>query len=116
MMEIAKINLKLKRTKKGVKYLDKIISLFNDLQKPENIEKLKKQNIAVSLSIVAEAKFIKSKMVLDGYKKIKLSYKKMNKQLKAKLESIKNKNDILTKNNQDMILSIKSKLNKEDKV
>jgi len=39
-----------------------------------------------------------------------------NKQLKAQLENLKDKNDILTRNNQDMILSIKSKLNKEDKV
>ncbi len=35
---------------------------------------------------------------------------KENRKLKAQLESMKNKNDLLTRNSQDMLLTIKSKL------
>lgn len=35
---------------------------------------------------------------------------KENKRLKAQLESMKNRNDLLTRNSQDMLLTIKSKL------
>lgn len=35
---------------------------------------------------------------------------KENRRLKAQLDSLKNKNDLLTRNSQDMLLTIKSKL------
>lgn len=37
-----------------------------------------------------------------------------NKRLKAEIEELKSKDDLVTRNSQDMILSIKSKLNLED--
>lgn len=36
-----------------------------------------------------------------------------NQKLKAQIENLKNQNDVITRNNQDMLLSIKNKLQKQ---
>lgn len=36
-----------------------------------------------------------------------------NEKLKAQIENLKNANDVITRNNQDMLLSIKNKLQKQ---
>jgi len=39
-----------------------------------------------------------------------------NKRLKMELENLKDKNDLFTRNNEDLILTIKNKLKSEDKI
>ena len=38
-----------------------------------------------------------------------------NEKLKAQIENLKNQNDVITRNSQDMLLTIKNKLQKENR-